>query len=222
MNKEEMMREEILKEEFGAAAESQAADREKEEPNETVGAESKTAEAENAETDKSEEAGQSEGGAKETSESKQNTEENSKQDNTQEVQDEALEIKYMRLMADFQNFRRRTEKEKSDIYQFANEGIVKELLDVVDNFERAFSTETEDKKYEEGMKMIFNQLMACLERAGVVEIDCLGKEFDPNYHNAVMTEDSTEYDSGMVTKVLQKGYLLHDRVVRPAMVMTAN
>lgn len=148
--------------------------------------------------------------------------ENSKEDNKQEVQDEALEIKYMRLMADFQNFRRRTEKEKSDIYQFANEGIVKELLDVVDNFERAFSTETEDKKYEEGMKMIFNQLMACLERAGVVEIDCLGKEFDPNYHNAVMTEDSTEYDSGTVTKVLQKGYLLHDRVVRPAMVMTAN
>ena len=148
--------------------------------------------------------------------------ENSNEDNKQEVQDEAMEIKYMRLMADFQNFRRRTEKEKSDIYQFANEGIVKELLDVVDNFERAFSTETEDKKYEEGMKMIFNQLMACLERAGVVEIDCLGKEFDPNYHNAVMTEDSTEYDSGTVTKVLQKGYLLHDRVVRPAMVMTAN
>ena len=198
MNKEEKTREEIMNEA------SEEANDEALKENEAV---------ENAG-----EAGEAEKDAAGNTES----DKNSNEDNKQEVQDEAMEIKYMRLMADFQNFRRRTEKEKSDIYQFANEGIVKELLDVVDNFERAFSTETEDKKYEEGMKMIFNQLMACLERAGVVEIDCLGKEFDPNYHNAVMTEDSTEYDSGMVTKVLQKGYLLHDRVVRPAMVVTAN
>lgn len=210
MIKEEKTREEILKE--------QILKRENEElQEEAEDVQGKTAE-EAAEGAAENEAEQTEGEQQENSE----TEENNKQENKQEVQDEALEIKYMRLMADFQNFRRRTEKEKSDIYQFANEGIVKELLDVVDNFERAFSTETEDKGYEEGMKMIFKQLMACLERAGVVEIDCLGKEFDPNYHNAVMTEDSAEYDSGTVTKVLQKGYLLHDRVVRPAMVVTAN
>ena len=137
-------------------------------------------------------------------------------------EDEAMELKYMRLMADFQNFRRRTEAEKNDTIRFANENIVKELLDVVDNFERAFMTETVDEGFKQGMEMIFKQLMAVLERAGVVEIDCLGKEFDPNFENAVMTEDSTEYDSGCVSKILQKGYTLHDRVVRPAMVATAN
>jgi len=138
------------------------------------------------------------------------------------AEDEALEVKYMRLMADFQNFRRRTEKEKNDTYLYANEKIVKELLDVIDNFERAFSVDSQDEGFKQGMEMIFKQLQAVLERAGLVEIDCLGQDFDPNFENAVMTEDSAEYDSGKVTKVLQKGYKLHDRVVRPAMVVTAN
>ena len=137
-------------------------------------------------------------------------------------EDEALNTKYLRLMADFQNFRRRTEKEKSDIYAFANEKIVKELLDVIDNFERALAAGNDGDKFLEGMEMILKQLQAVLERAGVTEIECLGLDFDPNFHNAVMTEDSTEYESGKVTEVLQKGYVLNGRVVRAAMVKVSN
>lgn len=137
-------------------------------------------------------------------------------------EEEALNAKYMRLMADFQNFKRRTEKEKSDIYAFANEKIVKELLDVIDNFERALAAGNDGDKFLEGMEMILKQLLSVLERAGVSEIKCLGEDFDPNFHNAVMTEDSTEYESGKVTEVLQKGYILNSRVVRPAMVKVSN
>ena len=139
-----------------------------------------------------------------------------------DAEEEALNTKYMRLMADFQNFKRRTEKEKSDIYAFANEKIVKELLDVIDNFERALAAGNDGDKFLEGMEMILKQLLSVLERAGVSEIKCLGEDFDPNFHNAVMTEDSTEYESGKVTEVLQKGYILNSRVVRPAMVKVAN
>ena len=139
-----------------------------------------------------------------------------------EPEEEALNTKYMRLMADFQNFKRRTEKEKSDIYAFANEKIVKELLDVIDNFERALAAGNDGDKFLEGMEMILKQLLSVLERAGVSEIKCLGEDFDPNFHNAVMTEDSTEYESGKVTEVLQKGYILNSRVVRPAMVKVSN
>lgn len=137
-------------------------------------------------------------------------------------EEEALNVKYMRLMADFQNFKRRTEKEKSDIYAFANEKIVRELLDVIDNFERALAAGNNGDKFLEGMEMILKQLLAVLERAGVTEIKCLGEDFDPNFHNAVMTEDSAEYESGKVTAVLQKGYILNNRTIRPAMVKVAN
>ncbi len=136
--------------------------------------------------------------------------------------EEELNAKYMRLMADFQNFKRRTEKEKSDIYAFANEKIVKELLDVIDNFERAIAAGTGGDKFLEGMEMILKQLLAVLERAGVTEIKCLGEDFDPNFHNAVMTEDSAQYESGKVIEVLQKGYLLNGRVVRASMVKVSN
>ena len=136
-------------------------------------------------------------------------------------EEEALNTKYLRLMADFQNFKRRTEKEKSDIYAFANEKIVKELLDVIDNFERAIAAGNDGDKFLEGMEMILKQLLGVLERAGVSEIKCLGEDFDPNFHNAVMTEDSTQYESGKVSEVLQKGYILNNRVIRPAMVKVA-
>ncbi len=111
----------------------------------------------------------------------------------------------MRLMADFQNFKRRVEKEKSDIYAYANEKLVSQLLDVIDNFERALLHEEADDSYVEGMKMIFKQLTGVLEKAGLEEINALGEDFDPNFHNAVMTEDNDDYDSGKVTEVMQKG-----------------
>ena len=138
------------------------------------------------------------------------------------AEDEALNIKYMRLMADFQNFKRRTEKEKSDIYAFANEKIVSELLNVIDNFERALALGQEGDSFVEGMSLIFKQLQGVLEKAGVKEIEALGQEFDPNFHNAVMMEDTDEFESGKVSCVLQKGYTLNNKVIRPSMVKVAN
>ena len=139
-----------------------------------------------------------------------------------EPEEEALNAKYLRLMADFQNFRRRTEKEKNDIYAFANEKIVSELLNVIDNFERALAMAEEGDSFAEGIRLIFKQLQGVLEKSGVAEIEALGQDFDPNFHNAVMMEDSTEYESGKVTEVLQKGYMLNNKVVRPSMVKVAN
>ena len=135
---------------------------------------------------------------------------------------EELNNKYMMLLADFQNFRRRSEQEKTDIRAFANENIVKELLDVIDNFERALATDCADEGFKKGMELILKQLRSVLERAGVSEIEALGKEFDPNFHNAVMMEDSEEYESGQVTFIIQKGYILNNRVIRPSMVKVAN
>lgn len=138
------------------------------------------------------------------------------------AEDEALMAKYQRLMADFQNYKRRTEKEKSDIYAYANEKLILGLLEVIDNFERAVLSETADEKYAEGMEMIFKQLKGVLEKSGLEEIKALGEGFDPNFHNAVMTEDNDRFESGSVTEVLQKGYTLNGKVIRPSMVKVNN
>lgn len=130
--------------------------------------------------------------------------------------------RYMRLMADFQNYKKRVEKEKSDIYSYANEKLATELLTVLDNFERALEHEGEDKSFKEGMEMIFKQLFDVLEKAGLKEIPALGEEFDPNFHNAVMNEDTDEYESGKVSGVMQKGYTLNGKVIRPSMVRVAS
>lgn len=132
--------------------------------------------------------------------------------------EESGDEKYMRLMADFQNYKRRTEKEKAEVFSYANEKIVTELLSVLDNFERALAQESADEKYAEGMELIFRQMSDVLTKAGLAEIDAVGKEFDPNFHHAVMTDDNADFESGQVTAVLQKGYTLHDKVIRPAMV----
>ena len=127
--------------------------------------------------------------------------------------------RYLRLMAEFQNFKRRAAKEKSDIHAFANERIVGDLLPVLDNFERALDTETEDlEAYAKGMQLIFEQLKTALDKAGLKEIEALGLDFDPNVHNAVMTDNTEEYENDKISKVLQKGYKLNDKVIRPSMV----
>ena len=127
--------------------------------------------------------------------------------------------RYMRLMAEFQNFKRRAAKEKSDIHAFANERIIGDLLPVMDNFERALETETEDTEaYAKGMQLIFEQMKTALEKAGLKEIEALGLDFDPNVHNAVMTDNTEEYENDKISKVLQKGYKLNDKVIRPSMV----
>ena len=127
--------------------------------------------------------------------------------------------RYMRLMAEFQNFKRRAAREKSDIHAYANEKIIGELLPVLDNFERALDTKSEDVEgYAKGMELIFTKLRTALEHAGLAEIPAMGEEFDPNVHNAVMTEDSEEIEDNHISKVLQKGYKLNDKVIRPSMV----
>lgn len=166
----------------------------------------------------------------ETPDSEETKEENTGEGQTEDQgeaeekseEEEGLNSKYLRLMADFQNYKRRVEKEKSDIYAYANEKLVSQLLDVIDNFERALLHEASDESFGEGMKMIFKQLTGVLEKAGLEEINALGEDFDPNFHNAVMTEDNDEYESGKVTEVMQKGYLLNKKVIRPSMVKVNN
>lgn len=148
------------------------------------------------------------------------TEEKDGKESKEPEEDESS--RYMRLMADFQNYKKRVEKEKSDIYSYANEKLVIELLNVLDNFERALEHEGEDKSFHEGMQMIFKQLLDVLEKSGLKEIEALGEEFDPNFHNAVMNEDTEEYESGKVSGVMQKGYTLNGKVIRPSMVRVAS
>lgn len=132
---------------------------------------------------------------------------------------EAESERYMRLMAEFQNYKKRVAKEKADIHAYANEKIISEFLPVIDNFERALATETEDNEaYSKGMQLIFEQFRKALENAGLEEIKAMDEEFDPNVHNAVMTDNVEDKDDGIITKVLQKGYKLKDKVIRPSMV----
>ncbi|MCL1983000.1 MAG: nucleotide exchange factor GrpE [Clostridiales bacterium] len=137
-------------------------------------------------------------------------------------QEDSQNTKYLRLMADFQNYKRRSEKEKADVYSYANEKLVGELLDVMDDFERALSHEADASgSYVEGMSMIFKNLKTVLERSGLEEIDALGADFDPNVHNAVMTSADSGFESGKICDVIQKGYKLNNKVIRPSMVKVA-
>jgi molecular chaperone GrpE len=128
--------------------------------------------------------------------------------------------KYTRLYAEFQNFRRRVDKEKSDIYQYANEKIALDIIEVLDNFDRAVAhaDEAQDKSFAEGVLLIYKQLKNVLDKNNILEIEAEEKEFDPNFHSAVMTEDNPDYESGIVIQAMQKGYTLNGKVVRPAMV----
>ena len=135
--------------------------------------------------------------------------------------EEPMKDQYLRLMADFQNYKRRVAKEREDTRAYANEKIVTELLTVLDNFDRAMEHDA-DEGFKEGMQMILDQFNDVLKHAGVEEIEAQGAEFDPNVHNAVLMEDTDEVESGHVSCVLQKGYKLNGKVIRPAMVKVAN
>ena len=183
-----------------------------EEVTEEAAAEEAAAEAE-AEEAKAEEKAEEQAGSEAEAEPEEKKEEAEASPEEQESE------RYMRLMAEFQNFKRRAAKEKSDIHAFANERIIGDLLPVMDNFERALETETEDiEGYAKGMQLIFEQMKTALEKAGLKEIEALGLDFDPNVHNAVMTDNTEEYENDKISKVLQKGYKLNDKVIRPSMV----
>ena len=134
---------------------------------------------------------------------------------------EELEDRVKRQMAEFDNFRKRTEKEKSQMFEIGVKSVIEKILPVVDNFERGLQTaapEGEAAAFMEGMNMVYKQLMTELEGIGVKAIEAIGTEFNPEFHNAVMQVESEEYESGIVAQKLQKGYMYHDTVVRHSMV----
>lgn len=148
-----------------------------------------------------------------------------KKDKVKELEDKINELtdKELRQKAEFINYRKRKEDETARMLKYANEDIVKELLPTLDNFERAIdmdddNLEDEVSKFLSGFKMIYCNLNKVLEKYGVTEIEALNIEFDPNVHQAVLTEKRDGIESGIVIEVLQKGYKLKDRVIRPAMV----
>ena len=184
---------------------------------------------ESSEAEVSEETGTSEEQASQEEQAEQD-ENSEKPGDTPEAENDSddaalneLNKKYMRLAADFQNFKRRTEKEKSDIYQYANEKIALDLIEVIDNFERALEhiEDCADKQFAEGVEKIYKQLQGVLEKNSIEEIKAVGEPFDPNFHNAVMTREEPETESGVVLSEMQKGYILNGRVIRPTMVVVS-
>lgn len=129
----------------------------------------------------------------------------------------------LRVTAEYANFRKRSEKEKNETFSFATAKTVGELLPVIDNLERALSNEQEDYEgLKKGVQMTYDGLMATLEKLGVTAYGESGEQFDPNFHNAVMHIEDDELEANIITDVFQKGYKINDKVVRPAMVKTAN
>ena len=138
---------------------------------------------------------------------------------------EELTDRVKRQMAEFENFRKRTEKEKSSMYEMGARDIIERILPVIDNFERGLAVIPEDKKEDpiaEGMEKIYKQIQKVFEEAGVKPIEAAGKEFDPNFHNAVMHVEDESLGENIVAEELQKGYMYRDSVVRHSMVKVAN
>lgn len=202
-NREEVMEEELKEAEDAKAEDAKAAE----------------AEEDTQESEAAEEAQGAEDAAEDSG--KENGETEKEEEVKEEGKEDTEELRYLRLMADFQNYKKRVEKEKRDLYSYANEKLMNELLAVVDNFERALDHDA-DEGFKEGIEMIFKQLQDVLEKSGLAEIPALGEEFDPNVHSAVMTEETEDYESGKVSGVMQKGYTLNGKVIRPTMVKVAN
>ena len=138
---------------------------------------------------------------------------------------EELEDRVKRQMAEFDNFRKRTEKEKSHMYEVGARDVIEKILPVVDNFERGLASVPEDQKENPvivGMDKIYNQLMTTLTDLGVEPIEAVGEEFDPNYHNAVMHVEDEELGENVVAEEFLKGYMYKDTVIRHSMVKVAN
>lgn len=140
-----------------------------------------------------------------------------------ELKDELEETKdrLIRLQADFSNFKKRKEKEKEGLLDLGKEVVIEDLLPIIDNFERALESSEEKDKFYEGVVMIKDQLIDVLKKNGVNLIEAMNKEFDPNYHYAVQMKETDEYDENFVIEVVQNGYTLNDKVIRPAMVIVS-
>ncbi|MGF7185480.1 molecular chaperone GrpE [Desulfitispora alkaliphila] len=142
--------------------------------------------------------------------------------NAKDKEIEELYTRLQRLQADFENFRRRTKKEKEEFAKYANKSLIEEMLPILDNFERALQAEKdENNSFKKGVEMIFNQLIETLKKEGLDMIVSVGKEFDPNYHEAVMRVETDEFDENIIVEEMQKGYIFKEKVVRPSMVKVA-
>lgn len=189
----------------------------------TTEAEAETAE--NAETS-AEEAEESSEGA-ETSGQKEEKKKGFFNRDKKDKKDEKiaeLNDRLMRQMAEFDNFRKRTEKEKQQMYGIGASEVIEKLLPIVDNFERGLAAITDDEKntpFAQGIELVYKQLMTTLSDLGVTPIEAVGVEFNPDFHNAVMQAPSEEYESGIVIQELQRGYVYKEKVIRYSMVMVA-
>ena len=162
-------------------------------------------------------------------EKKSEANEEPKQEKAEKSEEEKLkeqlaqsQDKYLRLMAEYDNFRKRSAKERLEVTATATANAVKEILAVIDNFERALETETQDESYKAGIEMIFNQFLESLKKLNVEPIDPTGEVFDPNIANAVNQIEDPELGENVVAQTFQKGYKIGDKVIRYAMVVVAN
>ena len=225
-NKQEKSQEEMVKEaveEARKAAEETAEEETAQETAEEAAEETAEETAQETSEEASEEAADSEK-AEEGSEEKKKFFGKKKKDKKEEKIEE-LTDKLTRQMAEFDNFRKRTEKEKSQMYEVGAKDIIEKILPVVDNFERGLAAVTEEEKenaFVQGMEKVYKQLMTTLEGIEVKPIEAVGKEFDPNFHNAVMHVEDENLGENIVAEEFQKGYLYRDSVVRHSMVKVAN
>jgi len=144
----------------------------------------------------------------------------------QELKDQIASEKdrVLRLSAEFENYKKRTQRETSDFRKFANESVFRQFLSVVDNLERAINSAQEGSEISglfEGVKLTHKEIVKLFETFNLKPVEAANKPFDPNFHQAVTQEETDEFPENTVTKVLQKGYLLHDRLIRPAMVVVS-
>ena len=157
-------------------------------------------------------------------ESDEGTDENAGPETLTEAQEAIAELneRIIRLTADFDNFRKRAQREKDEARQFANQGLLEKLLPVLDNFEMALTAVKDaDSSVRDGVQMILDQLLGVLKESGVEPVDAMGQLFDPNLHEALSQEETTEVEEGIVVQQVQRGYKLNDRLVRPARVVVA-
>lgn len=219
-NTEEISKEEAQgsSEAESAAEEDLASDTESETLGEDADAEATETEAEDTDPADTKEEGEE---AKQDGTEKKGFFKKNKKKDKKDEKIEELTDQVKRQMAEFDNFRKRTEKEKSQMYEIGAKSIIEKVLPVVDNFERGLAAVPEENKedaFVDGMNKVYKQMLTMLEEADVKPIEAVGKEFDPNLHNAVMQTESEEYESGIVAQELQKGYMYRDSVVRHSMV----
>ena len=218
-NKQEKSQEDMVKEAVEEAKAKAAKEQaEAEETVETEDAQGVEAEAKEA----TEEATETEGDSEAASEGKKKFFGKKEKKDKKDEKIEELTDRVTRQMAEFDNFRKRTEKEKSQMYEVGAKDIIEKILPVVDNFERGLAQAQEGDAFADGMKMIYKQLTTTLDELGVKPIEAVGKEFNPDFHNAVMHVEDENFGENIVAEEFQKGYTYRDSVVRHSMVKVAN